>query len=160
MVEGSARRRPIRIPHPDGCRSGVQDAALIDRLLEIGVTPATFAALALVPLVAVAWADQRLEDKEKKAVLQEAASSGLQTGSAEYALLEGWLAEQPSPSLMETWAGYARTMSETLKPSNGESFECTRRQSQRRRQCAAASPARQDVAGGATVIEASSCLGA
>lgn len=102
--------------------SGVQDPALIDRLLEHGVTPATFAALALVPLVAVAWADRRLEDKEKKAILQEAASSGLQTESAEYALLEGWLAEQPSPSLIETWAAYARTMSEMLDGEQRREF--------------------------------------
>jgi tellurite resistance protein len=94
--------------------SGVQDPALIDQLLKHGVTPATFAALALAPLVAVAWADRRLEDKERKAVLQEATSSGLQAGSAEYGLLEDWLAQEPPASLMTSWSGYAREMSETL----------------------------------------------
>ena len=102
--------------------SGVQDPALIDQLLEHGVTSTTFAALALAPLVAVAWADRRLEDKEKSAILQEAASSGLQSGSAEYDLLEGWLAEEPSASLMTTWSGYARALSENLGAEQQREF--------------------------------------
>lgn len=102
--------------------SGVQDSALLDRLLEHGVTPATFAALALAPLVAVAWADRRLEDKERKAVLQEAASSGVQAGSAEYGLLEGWLAEAPPATLMSSWSEYARVLSETLGAEERQEF--------------------------------------
>ena len=102
--------------------SGVQDPALIDQLLAHGVTPSSFAALALAPLVAVAWADRRLEDKEKSAILQEAASSGLQSGSAEYDLLEGWLAEEPSASLMTTWSGYARALSENLGAEQQREF--------------------------------------
>jgi hypothetical protein len=94
--------------------SGVQDPALLDQLLEHGVTAATFAALALAPLVAVAWADRRLEDKEKNAVLEEAASSGVRAGSAEYELLEDWLKSEPPASLMTTWSGYARALSQTM----------------------------------------------
>jgi hypothetical protein len=102
--------------------SGVQDPTLIDQLLEHGVTPATFAALALAPLAAVAWADRRLEDKEKHAVLQEAASSGLQPGSAGYDLLEGWLTEEPPTSLMTTWSAYAAAISETLGAEQRREF--------------------------------------
>ncbi len=102
--------------------SGIQDHALMDQLLEHGVTPATFAALALAPLVAVAWADRRLEDKEKHAILQEAASSGLQTGSVEYDLLEGWLAGEPPPSLMTAWSGYAAALSESLNAEQRREF--------------------------------------
>ena len=102
--------------------SGVQDPALVDQLLGHGVTPATFAALALAPLVAVAWADRRLEDKEKNAVLQEAASSGLRTGSAEYDLLEDWLENEPPASLMLAWSGYARAVAETLSADQRREF--------------------------------------
>jgi len=101
---------------------GVDDPALIDQLLEHGVTPATFAALSLAPLVAVAWADRRLEDKEKKAVLDEASSSGVQAGSAEYGLLEGWLAQEPPASLMTTWSAYARSLSESLGDEQRREF--------------------------------------
>lgn len=102
--------------------SGVEDAALIDQLVEHGVTPASFAALAIAPLVAVAWADRRLEAKEKAAVLQEAAASGLQAGSAEYALLEEWLTAQPPDSLMAAWGSYAREVSATLTVGQRRGF--------------------------------------
>ncbi len=102
--------------------SGVEDGALIDQLLEYGVTPATFAALTLAPLVGVAWADRRLEEKEKAAVLQEAASSGLRTGSAEYDLLEDWLEHEPPASLMVTWSAYARALTETLSADQRRDF--------------------------------------
>jgi hypothetical protein len=94
--------------------SGVEDPALLDQLLEHGVTPASFAALTLAPLVAVAWADRRLEEKEKRAVLDEAGSSGLQAGSPAYDLLERWLAVEPPPSLMAAWSGYARDLAASL----------------------------------------------
>jgi tellurite resistance protein len=102
--------------------SGVQDPVLLDQLLEHGVTPVTFAALALAPLVAVAWADRRLEDKEKSAVLQEAASSGVRSGSAEYDLLEDWLKNEPPASLMTTWSGYARALAETMSADQRREF--------------------------------------
>ena len=102
--------------------SGVQDPVVLDQLLEQGVTPVTFAALALAPLVAVAWADGRLEDKEKNAVLQEAASSGLQAGSAEYDLLDDWLGNKPPASLMITWSGYASAISAALSADQRREF--------------------------------------
>ena len=102
--------------------SGVQDDALLDQLIQQGVTPATFAALALAPLVAVAWADRRLDDKEKAAVLQEAAAAGLRTGSAEYDLLHDWLESEPPASLMVAWSGYARAVTETLSADQRREF--------------------------------------
>lgn len=102
--------------------SGIQDPALLDQLVEHGVTPATFAALTLAPLVAVAWADRRLDDKEKGAVLQEAASSGLNVGSPEYGLLENWLAAEPPPSLMAAWTGYAKEISASLEAEQRREF--------------------------------------
>jgi hypothetical protein len=94
--------------------SGIEDLRLLDDLLDHGVTPASFAALMLAPLVAVAWADRRLEDREKAAVLKEATASGMRPGTPEYGLLEEWLAAQPPPSLMSAWEGYARELATNL----------------------------------------------
>ena len=105
--------------------SGVADPALADQLLAHNVTPATFAAFSLAPLVAVAWSDRRIEAKEKQAVLQEAASSGLRTGSAEHDLLENWLNEGPPDTLMATWSSYASALSEALGPEQRREFRDT-----------------------------------
>lgn len=105
--------------------SGVHDPDIIDQLLDSGMTAATAAALALAPLVAVAWADRRLEDKEKRAVLEEAAAAGVTPASPEYELLSAWLTQQPAPSLMDAWVSYARMVSESLGEEARKEFRDT-----------------------------------
>lgn len=94
--------------------SGLNDPALIDQLLDQGVTPASFVALSLAPLAAVAWADRTVDQKERAAILGEATAAGMDKDSDAYRLLEGWLTTQPGPSLMTVWGGYARELSASL----------------------------------------------
>ena len=105
--------------------SGVRDAAILDLLLDQGVTPATVAALSLVPLVAVAWADRNLDDAERRAVLQEVTATGMSPDSPGYELLESWLLQQPPPSLMTTWAEYAKALSASLNADQQREFRET-----------------------------------
>ena len=102
--------------------SGIKDAAVLDRLLDQGMSPAAVAALALAPLVAVAWADHKLEDKERKAVLAEAESAGVTPGTPGHDLLQGWLTEEPPPSLMATWSDYASAMAAAFTPDQRREF--------------------------------------
>ena len=91
-----------------------KDPAIIDHLLELGVEPETVLAVGLVPLAAVAWADGRLEDKERKAVLKAASERGVEPGSANHTMLEVWLKEKPNQRLMNAWKKYARGIWEQL----------------------------------------------
>jgi len=75
--------------------SGISDASVLDSLIGSGIGPDTIASVSLIPLVAVAWADNKMEDKEREAILKAAAEAGIKTGSASYAILEKWLGEQP-----------------------------------------------------------------
>ena len=101
---------------------GVDDDALIEQLRANGVTSATLAAVSLAPLVLVAWADRSLEAKEREAVLKEATASGLSAGSPEYELVESWLNLRPGPSLLSSWAAYAKGVSESLDESSRAEF--------------------------------------
>jgi hypothetical protein len=92
----------------------VKDEALIDHLLELGVGPESVLAVGLVPLAAVCWADGRMEEKERKAILKAASERGVEPGSANYTMLEAWLREKPGPKLMEAWKKYARGIWEQL----------------------------------------------
>ena len=94
--------------------SGISDEAVLDRLIDEGLTPASVAAVALAPLVAVAWADRKLEEKERQAVLAEAAKSGLTADTAGYELLESWLREAPPPSLLAAWREYAGALASSM----------------------------------------------
>ena len=72
------------------------------------------AALGLVPLIEVAWADGRMEDAERKAVLTAARARGIDDASPAGLLLDGWLSNSPPPRLLEVWTEYVKALSESL----------------------------------------------
>jgi hypothetical protein len=94
--------------------AGIGNPAVVDKLLELGVKAETVAALALVPLVEVAWADGDLDRRERGAILDRARESGLAAGSVEHALLEAWLDRRPDPKLLTAWTHLVRGVSEQL----------------------------------------------
>jgi hypothetical protein len=86
--------------------SRIQDDALLDRLVELEIGPDTWTALSLIPLVEVAWADGVLEARERRAILEAAANTGVTPGKASYDLLETWLGQRPDARLLEAWGEY------------------------------------------------------
>jgi len=96
--------------------SGITNPAVLDKLMELGIRPETVAALAIVPLVEVAWADGSLDTKERRAILDRAGDSGIAPGSAEHTLLEAWLDRRPEPKLITAWTHMVQGMAEQLGP--------------------------------------------
>jgi hypothetical protein len=84
----------------------IQDEDYLDHLLELGIGPETVLALSLVPLMAVAWADGKLDDREREAVLNAAEKKGVAPDSPGHQLLESWLSRAPDPQLFEAWKRY------------------------------------------------------
>ncbi|MAJ58986.1 MAG: hypothetical protein CBC48_02840 [bacterium TMED88] len=93
---------------------GIEDPALVERLIELGLTTETVAALSLTPLVEVAWADGKVDPHEREAVLDAAAQYGLQKSDISYMLLEGRLSERPAPELQQTWRSYMAVLAQIL----------------------------------------------
>jgi hypothetical protein len=100
--------------------SGISDQAVLDHLLNVGVDARTSAALTLVPLVEVAWADGKLEDAERKAVLQAAESCGIRTGGESHQLLESWLTHRPDQQLRTAWVEYAKAACASMNAAEKE----------------------------------------
>jgi hypothetical protein len=94
--------------------SGITDAAVLEQLAAVDLSGETVAALSLVPLIEVAWADGRLDAKEQSALLAAAEQSGLSKDSASYQLLEEWVKERPSPRVLAAWKAYVAALSVTL----------------------------------------------
>ena len=86
--------------------SGIRDTEILRKLVELGIEADTWAAISLVPLIEVAWADGNIDPKERRAVLSAAEASGLLPGTPGYELLESWLAHRPDGRLIETWGEY------------------------------------------------------
>lgn len=103
--------------------SNIQDPALLDHLVEIGIGPETWVALSLVPLVEVAWADGTLDAKERKAILGAAADTGVRPGKASYDLLESWLESRPAPAMLEAWGEYVVSVASRLDASGKETLK-------------------------------------
>ena len=96
--------------------SGVTDEAVLNKLVELGICSDTLAALSLIPLVAVAWADGTVEANERKAVLSAAAEAGVDEGDLSHELLGSWLDARPGRELIDAWRDYIRGLSEQLDP--------------------------------------------
>ncbi len=86
--------------------SGIEDETILGRLASLGVRAETLAALTLIPLVEVAWADDKMEGREREAVLAGAESSGIAAGSPSHGLLQLWLDDRPAPDLSSAWRDF------------------------------------------------------
>jgi hypothetical protein len=96
--------------------SGIKDAEVLQLLVRLNVRPETLAAMAVVPLVEVVWADGVVDDKEKKVVFDFAAAQGIAKGSVEYELLERWLTHRPEPGLLSAWQHYIQALCVQVTP--------------------------------------------
>lgn len=97
--------------------SGIHDKEILDTLLSHQVTPETLLAVGMIPLVAIAWADNALQDSEKKCVLRAADEAGIKQDSAAFELLNQWLSKKPDRSLVQAWESYIRGLKQKLDAS-------------------------------------------
>lgn len=97
-----------------GKASGITTPAVLDKLIGLGIRAETVAALSIVPLVEVAWADGAIDPKERRAILERA---GVPQDSTAGALLAAWLDRRPDPKLLTAWTHLVRAMSEQLGPA-------------------------------------------
>jgi hypothetical protein len=102
---------PLNLSKRDTLRaaSGIADEAVLDQLIALDIQSETVAALSLIPLLEVAWADGGLETSERQAILDGAQTLGLRVGNASYALLKGRLDQRPDPALLTAWQAYQPT---------------------------------------------------
>jgi hypothetical protein len=100
--------------------TGITKPEVLDRLLKLGIQVETLAALSIVPLVEVAWADGSLDAKERAAVLEHAGAGGITKGSPAYALLEAWLQHRPSQQLLDAWRDLVRTIRQEIGAEEAE----------------------------------------
>jgi hypothetical protein len=103
--------------------SGIREDAVLEKLVSLGIKPEIVAALTVVPLVEVAWADGRVDEKERDAVLYAASSHGIHGDSVQGALIERWLEHKPEPALLEAWRHYIQGLCAKLSPEQRQHFK-------------------------------------
>ncbi len=103
--------------------ANITSERLIDALIALEIDPAAMAALSIVPLVAVAWADGEIQKKERDAIIKAAEEGGIKPGSANHELLESWLKKKPGQELLSTWKEYAHAVEERLDGVVGDELK-------------------------------------
>lgn len=94
--------------------SGIDDEAVLDRLIELNIGPETLAAMAVVPLIQVAWADGKVQAEERQAIIRAAQEAGVKSSDGDYPLIAYWLNEKPSREMLEAWEHYVRALCRQL----------------------------------------------
>jgi hypothetical protein len=98
----------------------IDDEALVDHLLALGLGPETILAVTLVPLAMVAWADGEIQPQERAAILKAAAEKGIAPDSVGGQMLENWLARQPDPQVVDAWKRYTQAIWPSLSAHERE----------------------------------------
>jgi hypothetical protein len=109
-----AEREKVRKVEAIRHASQIRDLQVLGQLVDLGLDAPSWAALCLVPLVEVAWADGEIAPRERDAILTAAAQQGVAPGSPGHTLLEAWLVTQPKSVLFASWGAYVTELAAQL----------------------------------------------
>lgn len=93
---------------------GVRQAKIIDPLLDMGLREENVTALVMAPLVAVAWADRRLDDDERRLLIEAEQEHGIEPDSEAARLFDHWLEHRPHPEMLDAWSAYVSELCRVL----------------------------------------------
>ena len=105
--------------------TGITDEKLAEEIASMQITAETLSAFRLVPLVAVAWADDRVEENERYAITLCAEKAGIAQDDAAMGLLLSWTKKRPPDELIDAWCDYAKALAASL---NGEHRDALRKE--------------------------------
>lgn len=98
--------------------TGISQDRLLDVLADMKLGAAATMVVSAYPLVAVAWADGTVTDKERRVVMAQAGALGIKPGSEASLFLSQWLEERPEESWHQVWADYVGELCARLKPED------------------------------------------
>jgi len=109
-----AKRAALREVMPNA------DDEFVDHMHALNIGPEMILAITMVPLVAVAWADGNIADKEREAILKAAAERGVAPGSSAGQVLGTWLGQKPGDALLGAWKRYVQALRANLSADEND----------------------------------------
>ena len=94
--------------------SGIADEAILRKLIMLDIHVEVLATLSIIPLVEAAWADGKIDDPEREAILKAAEGFGLVEGQVTRDLFEHALRNPPPKGLVESWIFYMQGLCQLL----------------------------------------------
>lgn len=105
--------------------TGISDTAVLDALASLKLGGAATLVMSLFPVIEVAWADGKIDEKEQAAILEASKSIGLEKATPAYEFLQKWIAEKPEPSWHTLWADYVQALVKNMKPDDKALLKAT-----------------------------------
>lgn len=102
--------------------TGITNEEVLDRLVAVQVSGEMLTAFKLLPLVEIAWADGRLDEREADAVIAAAIKHGIEPDSEALQRIKEWLKRGPNEESRKAWRMYAQELRKTLTPAELKTF--------------------------------------
>ena len=96
---------------------GIADKLTLNAVTKVEGGMQVLAAMALFPLVEVAWCDGDVSASEREAILKGAVEVEIAPDSIAYQVLKGWLENKPALGAIVAWKDYVRAICATLEPA-------------------------------------------
>jgi hypothetical protein len=103
--------------------SGISDAAVIRRLVELNVQAEVLATLLIIPLIEVAWADRKMDEEEREVILKAAENNRIFGGPIDRSLFDHWLQHDPPKGFLESWIFYMQGLCQLLSEKERQALK-------------------------------------
>lgn len=105
--------------------TGIGSEQVLEALAALNIGTAATLVMSLYPVIAVAWADGKLDDRERQVILDLAATIGLKRDSEAYDYLNHWLATKPELSWHDLWTAYVKALVARMKADDKAMLKAT-----------------------------------
>jgi hypothetical protein len=121
LIEKIRKRREEEAKRQDlAASTGTANAEILQTLHELGYNRDTVLLLHLVPLISIAWADDKVSGAERDLIIEAAKMRGIAEDSAAYAQLNDWLTNRPSEAFLDQTLRVIANLAETNTPEENE----------------------------------------
>ena len=125
LIEKLRKRREEEAKRQElAAGTGTANAEILQTLAELGYTRDTVLLLHLVPLISIAWADDKVSGPERDLIIEAAKLRGIDEESAAYKQLNDWLTNRPSDAFLDQTLRVIANLAESNTPEE----TATRRQ--------------------------------
>ena len=104
-------------------RHYLHDSKALQHLIALDISDESLAALSLIPLVEVAWADGNIDQREKDAIVAAARKLAPAQDAATCELLDHWLTHRPDREVLEAWHQYVSAYTQSLGAIARDAFK-------------------------------------
>ena len=121
LVEKLRKRREAEAQRQElGQGAGISNEEILKTLQELGYTRETVLLFHLVPLISVAWADNKVSGPERDLIIEAARARGISADSPADKQLNDWLTNRPSEEFVEQTLRVINNLAETEVPEERE----------------------------------------